>query len=524
MQKSKKIKKNKNKIVAALLLSVLLCAVLALPASANSAPSYWEGTDTVGAVVSEGDCPLVVEHETLTFDIGEFPASYYADKKDFLAYNASVTAEYSFYNPTDMTVTAKLLFPYGQTPVYGDYFYDENGEPDSPDLSGKYGAQVNGQSVQTTVRYAWGYRYQMENALECVDRIHDTYYEEGFLKRDLPVHVYTYTVDGVPAGNNAATVGAYFDHDAKRTMVLMENSNGGNVHGEGVKLGRFVHNDRQVVLYVFGEDIGEVEWKLYENGGMKTEIEGSVTLTSRETVTFEQIAMQKHDAASGVPAHDWFNAIVANLEDNKWDDHGIYMNDIREWDISNELLECFEYELTLAPGERLTNTVTAPLFPTINGDYEPAIYHYVYLLSPASRWADFGTLDIYINTPFYMVDIAPEGVAFDAFEKTDTGYAAHLEGLPIGELRFVLSTEPEPVRAMGEYWVLFLLLILAALGYGLIIIFWALTVIIAIPLSILSVLARVILSVLVSVGSIALIIWLGTRSKSGKKKNGNKKE
>jgi hypothetical protein len=306
-------------------------------------------------------------------------------------------------------------------------------------------------------------------------------------------------------------------------MVLMENSNGGSVHGEGVKLGRFVNNDRQVVLYVFGEDIGEVEFKLYENGGMRTEIDGKVTLTSRETVTFEQIAMQKHDPASGVPAHDWFNAIVANLEDNKWDDHGIYLNDIREWDISNELLECFEYELTLAPGERLTNTVTAPLFPTINGDYEPAIYHYVYLLSPASRWAEFGTLDIYINTPFYMVDIAPEGVAFDAFEKTDTGYAAHLEGLPIGELRFVLSTDPEPVRDMGN-WALIVLLILAALGYLLFIVLGALCLILTVPLLIFAFLAKMLLSFLFSVGCIVLIIVLGTRQKSSFKKNENHKK
>ena len=517
MQKSRKIKKNKNKIIAVFMLTVLLCAALALPASANSAPSFWEGTDTVGAVVSEGDCPLVVEHEVLTFDIDAFPESYYAEMSDFLAYDASVTAEYRFYNPTDMTVTAKLLFPYGQTPVYGDYFYGDDGEPDSPDLSGKYGAQINGEDVQTTVRYTWGYRYQMDDALECVDRIYDTYYEEGFLTRELPVHVYTYTVDGVPVGNNAATVGAYFDHDAQRTMVLMENSNGGSVHGEGVKLGRFVHNDRQVVLYVFGEDIGEVEWKLYANGGMQTEIDGNVTLTSRETVTFEQLAMQKYDAASGVPLHDWFNAIVACLEDSAWDENGIYSYGINDWDISSELLECYEYELTLAPGERLTNTVTAPLYPTIDGDYDPAVYGYTYLLSPATRWADFGTLDIYIHTPYYMVDIKPTGVAFDAFAQTDTGYAAHLAGLPEEELRFVLSTDPEPVRNVGA-WVV--LLILAVLAYVLFIFGIVVAIIGILGFFLLFILGTVMIWLIVLICMIVLIV-LGRR-KPGKKKESDR--
>ena len=114
--------KTTRKWFAAALACVLLCAALALPAYGNSAESYWEGVSASGALITDGECPLVVEHETLTFDIGEFPSSHYSSVEEFLSYNASVTAEYTFYNPSDLTVKANLLFPFGVEPYYGQFF------------------------------------------------------------------------------------------------------------------------------------------------------------------------------------------------------------------------------------------------------------------------------------------------------------------------------------------------------------------------------------------------------------------
>ena len=99
----------------------------------------------------------------------------------------------------------------------------------------------------------------------------------------------------------------------------------------------------------------------------------------------------------------------------------------------------YEYEISIGPGECIVNTVTAPIYPSINSDYEPPIYEYTYLLSPAQTWAEFGTLDIVVNTPYYMTVSGLEG-----FKWNNPGYELHLDGLPEGELTFTLCAEQEP--------------------------------------------------------------------------------
>jgi len=101
----------------------------------------------------------------------------------------------------------------------------------------------------------------------------------------------------------------------------------------------------------------------------------------------------------------------------------------------------YQYELTVPAGETVVNTVTAPLYPDIHTGWVPAIYTYDYLLSPAKGWADFGTLEIRLNTPYYMTQCN-----LDGFEKTSDGYALQLNGLPDRELTFVLCAEKNPAK------------------------------------------------------------------------------
>lgn len=63
--------------MALLCMILIMMLLLAVPASANSAQSQWAGTTSTGAIVTDGNCPVVVENELLTFDIKEFPLQYY---------------------------------------------------------------------------------------------------------------------------------------------------------------------------------------------------------------------------------------------------------------------------------------------------------------------------------------------------------------------------------------------------------------------------------------------------------------
>ncbi|MBQ7380089.1 MAG: hypothetical protein IJW70_10490 [Clostridia bacterium] len=457
------MKKHDFKRYQVLLLVILLCALTALPASANSAESYWEGVSASGVLTTDGECPLVVEHETLTFDIAAFPSPYGGTE----GYDASVTAEYTFYNPSDMTVTANLLFPFGIDPYYTRHYDPETGEYIAPDHTEKYGAQVGGAAVQTTVRHSYwdGSLYDFDPAEEMAT-LNDDYRTDTFLTYDLPVFVYTYRVSGVDRQTyRSARAATYFDGTWEKTHFMIENLCGWSSDENGNAGWAAVHtSDAEITVYVFGEDVGELQWTFFENGSLETKIEGTMTAVERTSTTFGALAMQSYDPASGVAAHDWFNAVVAQLE-GSGKAGGLYGDTYRNWDVSEHLLQWYEYKITLAPGERLTNTVTAPLYPNINGGFEPPVYSYEYFLSPASLWKEFGTLDIYINTPYVMIkerkgeySIAPK-----EWTKTDAGYELHLEGLPEQELVFTLSSTEDPKQDFNFYALLFYLPILIVL-------------------------------------------------------------
>ena len=108
------------------------------------------------------------------------------------------------------------------------------------------------------------------------------------------------------------------------------------------------------------------------------------------------------------------------------------------------LMRWYEYTLTPEPGQTLTNTVTAPLYPSFDKEYAPSIYSYTYLLSPAKTWARFGELKIEVNTPYYMTENNQGG-----FSGTEKGYELTLPGLPEKELTFTLSESPNPGRSVS---------------------------------------------------------------------------
>lgn len=182
-----------------------------------------------------------------------------------------------------------------------------------------------------------------------------------------------------------------------------------------------------------------MEW-FSENGAEDTPFAYTLAFLGEEEMTYADFVFADYAEDSGILRQDWYNAVTQNLKNCEWE-RGILGNFeyVGELDMAN-LLRWYTYEITVPAGGTLVNTVTAPMYPDINMNYEPPIYAYTYLLSPAQTWADFGRLEIVVNTPY---DMTERGGAFD-FVKTETGYQTTLEGLPEGELTFTLSTEAEP--------------------------------------------------------------------------------
>lgn len=425
---------------AALACAFLLSAMLIVPASANSAQTQWRGTDATGAIVTEKDCPLIVEHELLTFDIGQFPESYYREVSDYLAYSGSVTAEYTFYNPADYTVDATLVFPFGAIPDYGDIRDPETDEMLRYSDTEKYDITVDGKTIDRTLRHTlafWGDQFELD---EDMAKLYDGFMDDPFYSPDIPVLRYTYMPSNVAKETyNAASAAFILAADPAKTKVYMERQNGGKLLDDAVQMEGWVDLNEPFVVNVIGDPLEEMpDWKFYENGACEDEIDGTMTLVSTETTTLKEFLLQEYDPASGILDHDWYNAMVTALNYFEWEYGAVHSTEIG-FDISDRLMRWYEYEISIGPGERIVNTVTAHIYPDIDSRYEPPIYEYTYLLSPAQTWAEFGALDIIVNTPYYMTVSGPEG-----FQWNNPGYELHLDGLPEGELTFTLCAEKEP--------------------------------------------------------------------------------
>lgn len=405
------------------LLIFALCILLALaPAvSANSGPTYWEGTTASGMTVTGTDCPIVVEHEKLTFDAGEFPLEYYEDESAFADYLPHVTAEYTFRNPSDADVTVQLLFPFGTIPQYA---------PSGRMLPWKYAVTADGAPVETVLRHSLS-RGDFDMAEDSA-RLSEDFMEHSFYDPEMPVTKYVFRPSGMDWGaHDTVRAKVRLDSDSAHTKYILDPANSFSTEDGYALAGSGLRERDTAALYIIGQvPESSLSWSLHQGG---EPIEGSMELVSTEQMTLKEYVLSARPEHSEVSDVDWYNAAIQQMALSEcaygYLDMGFGM----------ELMSWYEYALTIPAGQTLVNTVTAPLYPDIHSGWEPSIYTYEYLLSPAKGWADFGTLDIQIKTPFYMTQCN-----LDGFEKTDGGYLLQLDSLPEKELVFVLSADAHP--------------------------------------------------------------------------------
>ena len=432
------MKEVKRKVITVIFTVLLLSAVFIQSTHANSAQRHWSGTDSSGALVKDKNCPLAVDKELLTFDVQELPKNYYSGTEEFLAYTGRVTAEYTFCNPADYAVTATLVFPFGNLPLYGEYLYDSPTDKyTAASDTEKYGVKVNGKPIEATVRHTLKDRGTPFSLNEDMPKLTDGYIADSFFRSDLPVWVQQYSVEGINPENQAATAALVLREDPTKTRVLWEEKSGMATLKDGIRISGWTKTGDTLTVYIFGEPPKDgITWSLYENGACKKKIDGNITLKYSEQMTFRDFVFREYDNSSGISESDWYNAQVAFMNDGSkdWMYGGIYTEKS-----SFSLMRWYEYTLSLEPGQTLTNTVTAPLYPAIDAGYTPSIYTYTYLLSPAKTWAQFGELKIAVNTPYYMTENNQGG-----FSKAGNGYELTLPGLPEKELSFTLSESEHP--------------------------------------------------------------------------------
>ena len=416
--------KRRTKAIIATLTLGLMLPFMMIPASANSALTEWSGRKENLVMTTDGESPIVVEHETLTFDIQDLIDTYSRSSEKFdptKEYKSSVTAEYHFYNPSDMTVTAELAFPIGNL---GESAVNEYSKD-------KYSIKVNGETIEHQIRhtYASNGSFNLEYDLP---RLKDDYATHEFVNLDTKVTKYSFNIAPIKEDQTGYPK-VYFDIDPadyENTKIYCDGSYARKLDNGKIRITR---NNLGMTIYFIGEVPEKLpEFVVYKDIFDSDEIEilpSRSSVSRTEEITFRDLAFRSYKEEYGISEMDWYNTVMLGMKSDFPVLHDQYM--ILQ---AHDFLCWYTYELEFAPGERIVNSVTAPMIPGQNINYNPRYFKYTYLISPAVTWADFGSMDIYINTPYYMVESN-----IDGFEKTDNGYEIHLDGLPMTKKRLDIS-------------------------------------------------------------------------------------
>ncbi|MBR2384433.1 MAG: hypothetical protein IKA99_02370 [Clostridia bacterium] len=391
-------------------------------AKANSAQTHWKGTSQLGIVVTDGECPLVVEKEVLTFNLVDFPDYGNED------YSSTVSAEYTFKNPTDLNLDISLAFPFGTAPSY------MNGFASASDTL-KYNVEINGEFINSSVRYTYG---SCDNFGEKdIDKIKVLHRSETVIDENSVAYIYNFKVGKgsyrIVTDNNqkSAIISNYY-------ITRMQGTTGTEL---------YIKCTREETNFVNVWVIGEKPEEIYLAD--KTESANSPRKIypieeKNEDVVFSSYIYQSYIDTT-LQKEEYFKAIVDIITaDCNSLTTADYVIGLRYFPI----LGWYEYDMQVGSGQTVVNKVTAPIYPDIDSYWTPPKFTYTYLLSPAKCWARFEELEIIINTSSKI--LKSEGFEFESVEG---GYKLKLDGLPNRELTFTLceSESPQGKKRSGCY-------------------------------------------------------------------------
>lgn len=447
----------KKRDLAIIILSMAAAAFMCIPAYANSAMTFWSGTDAAGVVSTEGDCPLEVVHETLTFDLPDTAKEDLSHEPAWSAYRNSYTAEYEIYNPSDLDVSAVLSFPFGTAPVYAP-------QHDSPayDDETRYAVLINGEKIKPEVRYSYlGWR--KFDVKQDLSMLKDIYMEDSFFRADLPVNRYLLHLEVNDADQSEGPL-----TEAACELPARPEKNryqfGTEVNGIRMSETEFTagiymnQSSADFVMNVFGEAAELPEWHFETSEADPKEKQGTWQVIEQKTMTYEEYVMETRPADSPISPVDYYNALTERFIHES---ENLLILPSAEF-MERGLMKWYRYSIDVKPGETIINSVTAPALPSLYTNYEDPLQEYTYLLSPASLWKKFGSLDVIVNTDEYLISSQP------ALDKAENGYSAHFENLPEGELQFSLCVSQNPKRLHSEIdWAILLLLVMMFVFIGL---------------------------------------------------------
>ena len=398
-------------------------------ADANSAFLYHEGSYASGAIIMNEDCPIEVEQEELLLDIQSFPSNYEQNPNTL---QSSMSAKYTFKNPTRNPYQLRLVFPFGKKP---DYVMRNKSDVE------RYDVTLNDSAVITKMRYTYSGAETFDLARD-LGNLSDEIERDNFYKRDLPVYHYSIEIKtdlSKVQGQEIVCVYAC-PEDGSQVRIISEDT---CFYSSDNKLGFRVTKDDPVVDMYFlshGDEHIEEELRFYKDTSFAEELETvAFEVKTLEESTFgEKVHAGHTEYLPEATESDFYNATVDMLNTigaGVDAGHSFFPEE-------SDLLRWYDYNINFKPLERVENVVTAPLYPLIDKRYEPHLYTYNYLFAHTATWAKFSNLTVIIKTNSYMSEVA-EG--FDFVQDKEAGtYTCSFKKLPQNDLQFTLCEEETP--------------------------------------------------------------------------------
>lgn len=390
----------------------------------------YRGTEICSPIPAVAACELLLERETIKFNIDELP-----DPTKEQSVSATAEVEYSLYNPTQEEVSLGFYLPCGVRAGYMkakdfdalDYFIETDGAPQ-----------------EAAVRHSYVGYFNASPDLEAgVAKIQGGY--QAFYSEQMPVTEYSFHVD-MPAQAEDGGFSHAFAVDLvcnpRMTRLVSDSRMGTNIVNGDLRVLFDADADKtDFTLYAIGQKPASMRCTCYSDCLCREELDGSVAYSERET-TFYDFAMRSYPEGARVSKRDWFAGFSEMLDAGTVGNTGaVYVKPSLKED---EFMRWYEYTVRVPAGGRVTHTVRAPLLPALDG----TDYAYTFCLTPARRFSAVEQFSVSVETPYILTNSSLDFTK-DAAGGVNT-YTFEKDTLPCGELTFTVRKTEAGAAEVGN--------------------------------------------------------------------------
>jgi len=415
------------KRVTCALLSTLILCMIAVPAFANSAPSYWEAYPYSEVLAVDKDSPVIVEKEYLTYDF-----SGDLEYGNHFSPVARVTAGYQMKNPTDDRLSVQMAFPFVTS--LADISFDHI-QISVDNAAVPYEIYIDTREAEIGPS-GEDFAYDITASDIRKDEIVLTGFDV-----DAGATLYRFAVSA--ERDHPVDFKLAFHIDPDKTILIAKGFSGSTVYENGgADLFTRIEDSREMEILVWGED-SEFTYGVYTEDGTAASAETYTCDISSSVVQPKDYLVSLMDSelgvehSSAIPPTQLLNLCLSKIWRASRDNGFVTVEDTLSSLCYTDRVITLVYTIDF-PAAANRNVSVSYLSGGVMDRRETvkSKYSYTYLLSPAKNWAQFRDLNIKILTPEEAPYIIESSLPLTA--EGENTYTAAFNELPENELNFTL--------------------------------------------------------------------------------------